>query len=336
MSRVDVIVPCYNYGHFLRQCVESVLSQSHQDLRVLVIDDCSPDHTEEVARELVARDERVTYRRHEVNRGHIATYNEGLDWAVGDYILLLSADDLLAPEALSRATRLMDARPEVGMTHGRALIIEEDGPPLRLPMVECRSTDRIVPGESLIEAFVTADHSPVSTPTVIVRADLQRHLGGYRPDLPHTGDMEMWMRFAFVARVGYHDEVQAYYRRHSANMHRRYSAVQCLEQRKAAFRVFFETHGHRVGDRERWKRMAYRRLGECAFWSAYHAFDRGEVEECEVLLQFARETWPPVRSMRSHTRLLCKMAIGPRAWSFIRSLRERTARKDALSPSGAG
>ena len=44
-----MIVPCYRYGHYLRQCVESVLSQSHGDLRVLIIDDASPDHTEEVA-----------------------------------------------------------------------------------------------------------------------------------------------------------------------------------------------------------------------------------------------------------------------------------------------
>ena len=40
MSRIDVVVPCYNYGRFLRQCVESVLEQSHRNLRVFIIDDC--------------------------------------------------------------------------------------------------------------------------------------------------------------------------------------------------------------------------------------------------------------------------------------------------------
>ena len=91
MSRVDVVVPCYKYGHFLRECVESVLSQEGVDVRVLIIDDCSPDQTPEVAAELVQEDKRVEYRRHKVNHGHVDTYNEGLDWAAvvpGSHLLL--------------------------------------------------------------------------------------------------------------------------------------------------------------------------------------------------------------------------------------------------------
>src|SRR5437879_1536330 len=120
MSRVDVIIPCYNYAHYLRSCVESVLTQP-VDVRVLIIDDASPDDTTAVAASLAAADSRVEYRRHDVNRRHIATYNEGLDWASGDYTLLLSADDLLVPHALARAVHLLDSRPEVGFAYGRHL-----------------------------------------------------------------------------------------------------------------------------------------------------------------------------------------------------------------------
>src|SRR5215831_20496875 len=114
MSSVDVIVPCYRYGHFLRECVESVLSQSDVNVRVLIIDDASPDNTPEVAAELVSEDPRVTFIRHSENKGHIATYNEGIEWASAEYMLILSADDCLLPGALSRAADLMDARPDVG------------------------------------------------------------------------------------------------------------------------------------------------------------------------------------------------------------------------------
>lgn len=89
MSSVDVIVPCYRYGHFLRQCVESVLNQSMRNVRVLIIDDTSPDNTAEVAAELAKEDPRVTFVRHSVNKGHIATYNEGIDWASSEYMLIL-------------------------------------------------------------------------------------------------------------------------------------------------------------------------------------------------------------------------------------------------------
>ena len=122
MSCVDVIIPCYKYAHFLRDCVESVLSQEGVDIRILILDDCSPDNTPEVAAELQQQDSRIEYRRHEKNQGHIATYNEGLEWTNGDYVMLLSADDLLTPGALARSARLMNAHPEVGLVYSLSLI----------------------------------------------------------------------------------------------------------------------------------------------------------------------------------------------------------------------
>src|SRR5437879_1067139 len=107
MSIVEVIVPCYNYGRFLRTCVESVLGQGEVEVRVLIVDDASQDDSETIGRALAAEDRRVQYRRHAVNQGHIATYNEGIDWLSGDYILLLSADDMLTPGAFARATKVL-------------------------------------------------------------------------------------------------------------------------------------------------------------------------------------------------------------------------------------
>src|SRR5580692_6786433 len=112
LSRIDVIVPCYNYGRFLDQCVNSVLGQVGVDVRVLVIDDASPDNTAEIAAALAREDPRVNVVRHNKNKGHIKTYNEGIEWASADYMLLLSADDYLLPGALARATKLMNAHPK--------------------------------------------------------------------------------------------------------------------------------------------------------------------------------------------------------------------------------
>ena len=100
MGSVSVVIPCYRYGHFLADCVRSVLDeQPGVDVRVLIIDDASPDDSADQARKLAAADPRITVQVHEANRGHIATYNEGLlEWADGDYSVLLSADDRLTPE----------------------------------------------------------------------------------------------------------------------------------------------------------------------------------------------------------------------------------------------
>ena len=121
MHRIDVIVPCYNYARYLRGCVQSVLRQEGVQVRVLIIDDFSPDHTPEVGRALAEEDSRVEYRRHPQNARHIATYNEGFEWAAGGATLRLSADDLLTPGALFRALRAAQERYAAGERSGEAL-----------------------------------------------------------------------------------------------------------------------------------------------------------------------------------------------------------------------
>src|SRR5215831_19309230 len=125
--RVDVLVPCYNYARFLPQCVASVLSQQGVDVRVLIIDDASTDNSADVGAELARQDARVEFVRHPVNKGHIATYNEGIEWVDGTYWMLLSADDMLLPGALRRATDVMERHPNVGLTYGRAFLLRPHG-----------------------------------------------------------------------------------------------------------------------------------------------------------------------------------------------------------------
>ena len=124
------MIPCYNYGHFLEEAVASVLADEEGvDVRILIIDDASPDDSADVARAIAARDPRVETIVHTVNRGNIATYNEGpLEWADGDYCLLMSADDRLTPGALRRARDLLDANPGVGFVYGRALWVADGAP----------------------------------------------------------------------------------------------------------------------------------------------------------------------------------------------------------------
>ena len=125
MQQIDVIIPCYNYGRFLRDCLHSVLTQDGCAVRVLLIDDCSTDDSLVTARALVAGEPRVELRAHGVNKGHIATYNEGIDWLSAPLMLLLSADDIVAPGAFARALALMEARTDMAFLYGQSLRFRE-------------------------------------------------------------------------------------------------------------------------------------------------------------------------------------------------------------------
>jgi hypothetical protein len=332
VSSVDVFVPCYRYGHFLRECVESVLSQTDVSVGVLIIDDASPDNTAEVATALVNEDPRVSFIRHAENKGHIATYNEGIEWASADYMLLLSADDYLLPGALSRAVELMHAHPEVGLTFGNNFELGDGGTkiPMRSVVAAGLKSDwRIMTGLEFIE--LSGADNLVGTCSAVVRTNLQKRLGGYRHELPHTGDMEMWLRFAAHTSVGFISEYQGVYRQHKANMSTTYyffsngrtiytknGRLAELQQRKLALDCFSEYCNDVVSPSEHLCHRLYRRLSELAVGRASAAFNQGEMEESRQLSEFALAICPGIKSSSTWVKLTCKRLMGVRAWHALR------------------
>jgi GT2 family glycosyltransferase len=324
LSSVDVIVPCYRYGRFLRKCVESVLLQSLREIRVLIIDDASPDDTVDIAAELAAEDSRVHVLRHDSNRGHIATYNEGIEWASADYMLILSADDYLLPGALSRASAVMDAHPDVGLTFGKAVELRSDAETPD-PTYVLGSSDsgywQVLDGPKFIES--SAGRNMVPTPTALVRTALQKRLGGYRPDLPHSGDMEMWFRLAVHSRVAQLDAFQAVYRHHADNMSLAYtfnSWLPDLQQRKAALDALFQTCSNVLPDSVRLRQRLLRCVAFDAVGFGSRAFNGGSMDECECCAEFALQICPQIKRSWPWVKLAWKRRLGPRGWIAIQPL----------------
>jgi glycosyltransferase involved in cell wall biosynthesis len=337
-SSVDVIVPCYRYGRFLRQCVESVLKQSLHEVRVLIIDDASPDDTAEVATDLAREDSRVTFCRHSINKGHINTYNEGIEWASGNYLLLLSADDYLLPGALKRAADLLDVHPEAGFTFGKTVDVKGDV--VEKETIVNRAVESVVgdgaslvlSGEcffSIIESFRSLNI--VRTPTAVVRTDLQKRLGGYRRELPHSGDLEMSLRLAAHASVGVLGAYQAACRFHADNMQRTYydRYLPDLVQRKAAFDCIFESCSAVLKDSHQLHRRLLTPLAHDAIACAHRAFNEGELELARQLCVFAVNIHPGIRKSLPWVKLSCKQIIGLRVWRAVHPVVRRLLRQNS-------
>jgi hypothetical protein len=315
LPTVDVVIPCYNYAHFLPACVKSVLDQPGVDVRVLVIDDTSSDDTPEVVAELMAADPRVSGRRHEVNKGHIATYNEGLlEWASADYTVLLSADDLLAPGALARAADVFERNPKVGMVYGRVVYYADHDDLPKVTTLPLGSSTWA--GRDWIERRFRSSRNVISSPEVVVRTSVQQLVGGYRPDLPHAGDLEMWLRIAAVSDIGYvRGRPAAYYRVHAQSMMRTtFSTVFAdLEQRRDVFDRVVDEHPELPGV-ERLRVLAHKAIAKDALWRAVRAHDRDQLETipADDLAAFAVRTYPQAPALPEYRALRRRRRFGTR------------------------
>jgi glycosyltransferase involved in cell wall biosynthesis len=320
MSSVSVVIPCYKYGHFLEEAVSSVLDdQPGVDVRVLIIDDASPDDSAEVARKIAARDDRVEVTVHATNKGHIATYNEGLlEWADGDYCVLMSADDRLTPGALRRASELLDVHPSVGFVYGHALWFWQDKP-LPAPRTRVRAWS-LWPGPLWLERRLRQAENCITSPEVMVRTSLQKRVGGYDSRLPHAGDLEMWMRLAANADVGFlRGADQAYYRIHGRNMRTSFHELMELHQKRLAFETVLDRYSGDLSDPKLLSGIVRRKLSRQALWAAARAYDEGRTEQTPVdaLVAFAFDCWPGAEGMSIHRTLQWRKRVGRRTMPYL-------------------
>lgn len=285
---ISVVVPCYNYGHFLEACVASVLEQPGVTVEVLIVDDASPDGSGRVASDIADRHPEVEAILHETNLGHIATYNDGLSHATGTYVLLLSADDLLAPGALQRACAVLEARPAVGLVYGFAPSFESTPP--AVPSGRARWC--VWSGRTWLTALLRRSKNPVATPSAVVRREALTTIGGYDPRLPHAADLLLWLQLGAAWDVAYVEgATQAFYRQHPANMH----AVQFggiladLSERRRTFDIFFQEDGAALPHADRLRRRAMRALHREACSAVARARRAGDTQTVAALTDLGRD-----------------------------------------------
>jgi glycosyltransferase involved in cell wall biosynthesis len=291
---VDVAVPCYQYGRFLRECVGSIMSQGVDDIRILIIDNASTDDSLEVARQLAAEDRRVEVVAHARNVGHTASYNEAIDWARAEYFVLLDADDLLAPGCLSRALACMQANRDIAFTYGIEAFRLPDGTLQVHPEHAVGAPWRVASGRELIAGLCSTSRNYVGAPTVVRRTAVQKRVGHYRATLPYTDDLEMWLRLAAAGAVGSISTVQGIRRIHGSQMSEAYRSnmVRDFTEREKAFASFFATDGREVPAAAALLKLASRRLGEHAYWSAVSHLLRGHPREAAQLIGFCLRRRP--------------------------------------------
>lgn len=140
---VSIIIPVYKVEPYIVRCINSVLQQTYRNLEVILVDDCTPDHSMELAKECIAQsplsqDLSFVYLKHDHNRGLSAARNTGIDAATGDYLYFLDSDDWIIPECISLMFECVKKEPGVEMVMGdiRQIGHEYPWPDFYIPNIE--------------------------------------------------------------------------------------------------------------------------------------------------------------------------------------------------------
>jgi glycosyltransferase involved in cell wall biosynthesis len=303
-ARVSVVVPVYNYGRYLEACLRSALDQEGVDLDIVVVDDASADDSLSVARRIAGEDPRVHVIAHARNRGHIATVNEGMAAATGDYVVKLDADDMLTEGSLRRSTALLQAFPSVGFAYGVPWYASRGEVP---PGNRARNWT-IWPGQEWLSKRFRRGTNCIVQPEAIIRLSVLRDAGPYRAELPHTYDFEMWMRIAARSDVGrINGAYQGFYRDHPHSMSRTIHAgllIDASQRARAIDSVVSECSGF-LPDASRMRDIAHRRLAREALSHAVSAYARGAArqEPVEDYVKLALDIWPEATRLRDWKRV---------------------------------
>lgn len=287
MSRVDVVIPNYQYGSYLLQCVDSVLRQDVAGLRVLIIDNASTDHSVEVAQRITAQDARVQLIAHEKNMGHVGSINEGIDWASSEYFMMLCSDDVLAGGALGRALDVMDKNREIVICQGdyRHFCGNEEAD---FDQIQSEAAARIYSGAQYIQELC---RSPMASKGnfFVTRTEAQKKAGHYRPSLPHTCDLEMVLRLCGLGQFAELPTIQGFRRLHGHNI-----ANECRDSRLLrlsavanAFESFFAHDGRLLRDAPELETEVRKRLASQGYWAGAAHLIAGQRQAARELFDFA-------------------------------------------------
>jgi glycosyltransferase involved in cell wall biosynthesis len=204
-TKVTIVLPTHNGTRYIRQSIESCMAQSHRNWELVVVDDGSTDDTPLALREYA--DPRMRVFRGEPNQGLPAALNFGFRQATGDYFTWTSDDNWYAPRAIEEMARALDTRPDVGLVHADAWLVDGNGS--RTGEFRAANVGGLERGNCVGACF-------------LYRRSVYEAVGEYHPAWRLVEDYEYWLRVASRFSILSLNEPLYYYREHGESLTGKY------------------------------------------------------------------------------------------------------------------
>lgn len=227
---VSIIVPVYNGEKYLRESLDSIISQTYSRIEIIVMDDASTDSTHAI---LESYGDTIRVIRQLQNRGIYANANDGIAMARGEYIAVYHADDVYEPAMVEREVAFLERYPEAGAVFSSLTFIgprSERFGQLELP--PALRGNRPLDFTAILNALLHHTNHILMCPTAMVRASVHRDVGVYRQEqFRNTSDVEMWLRISQKYPIGILEERLLRYRHFHDSSSLRYHKLRTDQQR---------------------------------------------------------------------------------------------------------
>lgn len=214
---VSVCIPIYNGAKYIRESIDSILSQSFKDFELILVNDASTDDSKTIIE--TYNDPRIKYFENDHNLGMVANWNKCLEQSTGDYVCIFHQDDVMSEKNLEEKVALFKADKNIGLIYSDTVIIDQKGKVNSHHWFNLLdpNVDFIRPGKAFFD-LMFENLNIVCCPSVLVRRECYEKVGGFDIRLPFSCDMEMWMRISLFSDVAYISKPLIQYRFHETNL----------------------------------------------------------------------------------------------------------------------
>jgi glycosyltransferase involved in cell wall biosynthesis len=199
-------MPVYNAKAYVRQAVESILTQTFGDFEFIIIDDGSTDESPAILRELAKKDLRI-HLTSRLNTGYAKALNEALQQARGQYIARMDADDIAMPDRFEKQVAYLRQHPQVVLVGSRILMIDPLGTPLHTP-------EHKLTHDEIQQQLLEGSGWAVVHPAAMMVREQVMALGGYRTELEPSEDLDLFLRLTERGQAANLSDVLLHYRQH--------------------------------------------------------------------------------------------------------------------------
>jgi Glycosyl transferase family 2 len=216
--KVSVLVPTYEYAHFLPRALDSVLAQTFGDWELVVSDNASTDATPAVVAGYAEREPRLRAYRNDRNLGLFGNFARCLELARGEYVKFVCADDWLDPRYLEEGVAVMDANPGVGLLTSAGWLVDEEGETWGYATAGLGRRP-VVPAAEALRA--QAEHLNVigmPSNTLLRRTDVEA-VGGFDPAYAPASDLHLWLKLLARGDLGWLPDPRTFMRIHPSKSH---------------------------------------------------------------------------------------------------------------------